>query len=280
MFQSVARRGGFAGSVHPTMIDRRIDFPTTHWTRLEAVRGDLPAEHRAVLNCLMVRYWKPIHAFLWQRGYREEAADLTQEFFAHCLAKELFGRARKERGRFRTFLLACLKNFLVDEKRRSSRRRPPQGLVSIEQLAAADDRPFEPADNETPETAFSRAWVSALLRRVWKLVERDLKGKGQQVHGELFRRRILEPALGGEAPPQVGALAREYGLAEKEASNRLVTVQRAFRRALQQEIRLYAGSEKEVALETRDLFEAAAGRHGQQGFRVEPDGRAEDSEPS
>jgi RNA polymerase sigma-70 factor (ECF subfamily) len=210
----------------------------------------------------MVRYWKPIYAFLVQRGYRSEAADVTQEFFVCCLARELFGRANRERGRFRTFLLACLKNFLVDEERRAKKWEPQEGLVSIQQLAAAEDRPFEPEDRETPEGIFGRIWVSELLKRVWKCVERDLAAKGMQVPIAMFRRRVFEPALYGSEPPSVTALAREYGITEKEASNRLVTVQRAFRRLIRQEIQLYAASEEDVTRETQELFELAARGHG------------------
>jgi RNA polymerase sigma-70 factor (ECF subfamily) len=92
--------------------DDLVRFPTTNWSMIEAVRGPMTPVQREVLNGLIERYWQPVYAYIVGRGWGQEAADLAQEFFVHTLQKQLFGRAEQARGRFRTFLLACLNNFL------------------------------------------------------------------------------------------------------------------------------------------------------------------------
>lgn len=234
-------------------------FPTTHWSMLEAVRGSMTAQQRETLNFLILRYWKPVYVYIRQRGYESEAEDLTQDFFLHSLARELFGRADRARGRFRTFLLACLNNFLSDIEDYRRRRRPAEGIVSIHELALKDKLTFELSDDETPETLFCRSWVYELLIRVFRVLEQEFKASGKEIHCELFRRRVFEPALWG-SPPPLDALAAEAGLTTRQASNRMVTALRAFQRLLREEIRIYAVSEDEVTSEIHDLFRGVARR--------------------
>ncbi|MBN1346315.1 MAG: hypothetical protein JXQ73_26745, partial [Phycisphaerae bacterium] len=84
-------------------------FPTTHWSLLAEVRGELTPAHRVVLNLMIERYWKPVYCYVRRRGFgNEDAKDLTQEFFSSWLQRDVFGRVDPSRGRFRSFMLACL----------------------------------------------------------------------------------------------------------------------------------------------------------------------------
>jgi DNA-directed RNA polymerase specialized sigma24 family protein len=233
-------------------------FPTTHWSQLQAAGGPTTPERRAVLNGLITRYWKPVYLFICRSGYANQAADLTQEFFLHALERELFGKADRARGRFRTFLLACLKNFLVDAHRRRQRAGPPDGIVSIGELATDKRGLIEPVEGETPEDLYNRAWVMELFCRVWQLLQDEFAAGGQGAHTELFRRRVYEPILGMSEPPEMRELAAEFGIPEKQACNFLVTARRAFQRLLRAEIRWYAASDEEVAEEIAELFRLAA----------------------
>jgi DNA-directed RNA polymerase specialized sigma24 family protein len=234
------------------------NFPTTHWSMLAAVCGEMTDAHRAVLNLLIQRYWKPVYCYLRRRGYANETAkDLTQEFFTTSLTKSLFGRASSAKGRFRTFLLACLDNFLKNARRaeHARRRRPPMGVIALDDLIGKDDMRFEPSDHDTPQAAFERAWGSSLLIRVAEGLERECQEAGRMPEYDLFCRRILQPAMEGIEAPGLSGLAQELGLTEKQAANRLVTARRAFQRLLREEIRTFASSEDDVAAEVRDLFQ-------------------------
>jgi len=168
-------------------------FPTTHWSLLAELRGPLTPAHREILNLLIRQYWKPVYCYLRSRGYKnEQAKDLVQEFFTYGLGKDLFGRADRNRGRFRTFLLTSLNNFVKNRHRdeRVERRHPVQGIISLEDIAGEDELRFEPSDRETPEMTFQRAWARDLLRRVLKRFEADCSRSGKTIHYAIFSNEL------------------------------------------------------------------------------------------
>ena len=250
-----------AAGANTDMGGSRGRIPTTHWSLLEAVRGPLSPEQRAVLNLLIQRYWKPVYHYIRRKGHpNEQAKDLTQDFFRKWVEEELFGRADPRRGRFRAYLLSCLDRFLWNAHRdaRARTRKPEKGIVSIDSLAGPDGRGLEPMDRETPETIFNRTWVLELLQRVQRALEQECQATGKEVHYDLIVRCMIDPVFRGSKAPPMRQLAEEYGLTEKEANNRLVTARRAYTRLLQEEIRTYAASEEEVTSEIQDLFRFAA----------------------
>ncbi|MEO5961441.1 MAG: sigma factor, partial [Opitutaceae bacterium] len=100
----------------------RGSFETTHWSVvLDAAQAEDSAKARAALETLCRSYWRPLFAYLRYRGYQaSDAQDLVQGFFARLLERNDLRAVRKERGRFRSYLLAALKNFLVNEWERAS----------------------------------------------------------------------------------------------------------------------------------------------------------------
>ena len=74
----------------------------------------------AALETLCRTYWYPLYAYVRRRGYGpEDAQDLTQDFFAQLLRKNYPARADRVKGRFRTFLLHTLNQFLMDQRERA-----------------------------------------------------------------------------------------------------------------------------------------------------------------
>ncbi len=103
-------------------------FATTQWSIvLQAAQpGDSAA--RAALELLCRRYWFPLYAFARRRmATVPEAQDLTQEFFLRLLEKNSLAAATPERGRFRSFLLTSLKNFLANEWDRANAQKRGSG---------------------------------------------------------------------------------------------------------------------------------------------------------
>src|SRR5262245_57881383 len=107
----------------PDAVAPRV-FATTHWSVvLAAGKGDSPPARRA-LEMLCRAYWYPIYVFVRRKGHGpDEAQDLTQEFFAQLIAKEHLRLADREKGKFRTFLLAMLGYFLAREWSRAHRQK-------------------------------------------------------------------------------------------------------------------------------------------------------------
>jgi len=114
-------------------------------------------------------YWFPLYAYVRRRVKdANEAQDLTQEFFARFLEKQYIERADPERGRFRTFLLACLKNFLANEWDRAQtvKRGGALKTISWDEHAAENQFIAEPATIVSPEDAFEKRWAGVLLEQV------------------------------------------------------------------------------------------------------------------
>ena len=232
-------------------------FPTTDWGLLSDVRGDNSELKLAALDILIRRYWKPAFLFLRHSGASDEVAkDSTQAFFADWIENNAFAKADQRKGRFRSLMLTSLKRFASNEHRavHAQKRSPRGGLLSLDELMANPDMPFEPADAMPPEAIFQKAWASEVVRRVLKHLEDECARSGMMVHFAIFSKRLINPILDGSREISMSVLGREYGLTEKQAANHLLTAKRAYQRLLQEEIRLYAGSEAEVAAEIRDLF--------------------------
>jgi RNA polymerase sigma factor (sigma-70 family) len=121
----------------------------------------------AALDDLSRAYWYPLYAYVRRCGHSpEDAQDLTQEFFARLLAGNYLALADPHKGRFRSFLLAGLRNLLRDEHDRITRLKRGGGqVVSFDARTAEDRYRLEPADPVTPERLFERNWAAAMLER-------------------------------------------------------------------------------------------------------------------
>ena len=75
-------------------------------------------------------YWRPVYGFLRREGYeREDAQDLTQGFFTHLIERRGYARADREKGRFRSFLLKVLKNFVADARDSENALKRGGGMI-------------------------------------------------------------------------------------------------------------------------------------------------------
>src|ERR1043165_3672984 len=198
-------------------------FNTTRWSLvLRAGDKGTPDAQRA-LSQLCNLYWYPLYAFVRRNGYsHDDAEDLTQAFFAQLLEKSLVGCAQRERGRFRSFLLTSLKNFLSDErsKARALKRGGGRATLSLD-MRDADDRYLrEPSTRETPEQLYERRWAVQLLDRALRRLERECREAGR---APLFEQ--LKPCLtGGGSHSDYAQMAQELNSTEgavKVAAHRL-----------------------------------------------------------
>jgi RNA polymerase sigma-70 factor (ECF subfamily) len=149
------------------------------------------------LESLCRRYWYPLYAFVRRQGRsHHEAEDCTQEFLARLLATEGVGRARREQGRFRAFLLTALRNFLTNEWHRAqaAKRGGGNAPVSLD-LRDADDRFLrEPVETGlTPEQAFDRNWALGMIDKAVAEMRTEYEKSGR---GTLFA--ALAPLVWGD----------------------------------------------------------------------------------
>ncbi len=154
--------------------------------------GDAPRAQEA-METLCRSYWYPLYAYVRRLGQaHEDAADLTQGFFAVLVEKELLTRADPERGRLRNFLLTALQRFLRDDWRAQNRQKRGGGveMISIDEVTAKGRYAREPVDTTTPEKLYHRRWALTLLERTVLAVQADYAEQGKAA---LFE--ALKPAL-------------------------------------------------------------------------------------
>jgi RNA polymerase sigma-70 factor (ECF subfamily) len=232
-------------------------FATTDWQLIAAVRGADPPQAQQALAVLCAAYWYPLYAYLRRRGHSaDQAQDLTQGFFASLLGRDFLTGIAPEKGKFRSFLLSSLQNYLSHERGRAQARKRGGGHVifSIDLPQAEGRYAAEPAHTLTAERLFERRWALTLLERVLDGLGAEMVNSGQ---GLLFDR--LGPALlaGGDAAPYA-AIAAELGMTEgavKVAAHRL---RRRYRDRIRAEVARTVDRAEEVDDEIRDLFAALA----------------------
>jgi RNA polymerase sigma-70 factor (ECF subfamily) len=224
---------------------------------LRAGRSDT-TRARAALEQLCRNYWQPLYAYVRGTGYsREEAEDLTQEFFARLLAHNSVARADPARGRFRSFLLVSLKHFLANEwdKARAQKRGGGARLIPLE-FDTAETRCAQPvAPGDTPDRAFDRQWALALLEVVLGRLRREYRDAGRE---DLFL-GLKETLGGGRAEIPYRDLGARLGLSEGAVKVAAHRVRQRYRELLREEIANTVAGPEEVEGELRGLFAALAG---------------------
>jgi RNA polymerase sigma-70 factor (ECF subfamily) len=230
-------------------------FATTQWSVVLRARSPHEAESRDALATLCQAYWPPVFSYIRHLGHDpEEARDLTQEFFADILERRGIADARKERGRFRSFLLSSVKHFLADEHDRRTAAKRGGGRASI----SIDAETFESlqatrelATHLTPEAIFERRWAQAVVERVRRDLDREMERSGS---GERFRR--LHPHLVGDANPPYGQLAADLGMTESAVRVALHRLRQRFGAKLREHVAQTVDDPGKADDEVRHLIQA------------------------
>jgi len=237
---------------------RPYAFVTTHWSVvLNAGREQTPQAQDA-LEKLCQTYWRPLYAYVRRRGYSpDDAADLTQGFFARLLERRWLERADEKRGRFRSFLLATLSNFIANEwDKATTQKRGGGRILSLQRDVAESDGGSEPADRLTPEQIFEWRWALALLDQVMNRLSDEFAQNGKT---ELFE--AIKPCLLGERNVQpYAALASRMGMTEGSVKVTVHRLRQRYRQLLRDEIAHTVATPEEVEEEMRYLFAVLARR--------------------
>src|SRR5437660_10468903 len=156
-------------------------FTTTHWSVvLLAGQADSPQASEALEKLCRI-YWYPLYVYVRRQGNSpEDAQDLTQNFFSRLLEKNYFAKADPDRGKFRTFLLRSMKNFLVNEWKRAGRLKRGGGVefLSIDANVAEDRYAAEPANESNPDTAYEQRLAVTLIAHGHTHIQQEYHGAG------------------------------------------------------------------------------------------------------
>lgn len=230
-------------------------FQTTRWTVVRRAVGSDDATARQALSALCDGYWYPIYAFIRRSGKSpHDAEDLTQGFFARLLEKEMLAMADPAKGKLRTFLLSCVRNFLADEHDRASAQKRGAALLSSFDAVQAEERyAIEPVDDLTPDRLFQRRWALALLEQTLETIAAEYAAEGK---AELFA--ALRPFLGfGKgAAKSYEELVAELGVPIGTLKNHVFRMRERWRKLLLDQVAatLEEPTEEEVRAELSELI--------------------------
>lgn len=160
-------------------------FLTTNWSMVLAVRTAHEGRRRDALAGLCEGYWYPVYAFVRRRGHSaEDAADLTQAFFAHVIEKSAFDAVDPALGRFRTFVLASVKHFLANEWARDTARKRGGDWTRVGCEPAELEQRYTAIRSlaPDPEQEFERQWAGTVMSRAMRALktEQEAAGRGRE----------------------------------------------------------------------------------------------------
>ena len=229
-------------------------FGTTHWSVVLAARDVTAPEAQAALARLCQTYWYPLYCCVRRHGRSpEDAQDLTQAFFEKLIERNQISLADRERGRFRTFLLRSLENFLRNEHEKASTQKRGGGrtFVSWDAQSAEERYSAEPATDLSPAQLFERRWASTLIAETLARVRRELSMTGRD---ELFDQ--LEPSLwGDDTSTPYAEIAASLGMTAVAVKVTMHRLRARFRSMLREEIAQTVATLDDVEDELQRLFQ-------------------------
>jgi RNA polymerase sigma-70 factor (ECF subfamily) len=198
-----------------------------------------------------------VYCYLRRKGYsNEEAKDLTQGFFHEVvLSRRLLERADRTKGRFRSFLLHALNQFLIDQSRKESaaKRIPRDKLVPLD-ISNPPELP-QTLSQQSAEDCFNYTWKSEILERTLSEVRAECEAQGLQTHWLLFRDKVLLPTRENRQSQPMKDICIRHGISsESTAFNMLQTVKRHFKAALRRNLRSTVLDEADIDGEWREIL--------------------------
>jgi RNA polymerase sigma factor (sigma-70 family) len=232
-------------------------FATTHWSVVLAAGHSSVPGAQAALEKLCRTYWYPLYVFVRRQGNSpEDAQDLTQEFFARLLDKNQLAQADRERGKFRTFLLGSLKNFLVNEWKRAGRLKRGGGLefLSIDANVAEHCYAAEPANESNPDAAYEQSWAVTLIERVLAVLRQEYTAADK---ARLFE-ELKGFIWGDKSAASYAEIAGPLNLSEGTVKVAVHRLRQRFRELLRAEVAHTVARPEDVDGELRHLISVAS----------------------
>ena len=231
------------------------EFALTRWSLVgRAGEKDAPGQPEA-LDSLCRAYWYPVYAFIRRKGHgADDARDLTQDFLSSWIAGPALGRADRTRGKFRTFLLSALGDFLVDRARRDRALKRGGGVsdIHLDGLEMEARYRLEPLTEESPEKLYDRQFAATVIGRAMDRLREEAARSGRPDFALALAEQVMDD-LGDGVAEEIG---RRFGLTAGAVSAALYRQRQRFRACLRAEVEETVGSEADLEAEMRELFSA------------------------
>jgi len=229
-------------------------FQTTQWSVVLTAAQRSTPEGRAAFSDLCERYWYPLYAHI-RRNEPDvhRAHDLTQSFFAKVMEKNYVADADPRRGRFRTFLLTSLQNFVANEWDKMNAKRRGGGRMHLSLKLDEGDRRFslEAMDASAAESCYERRWAIELLGCVLNRLKLEYANtKRQDVYDQLKQYLLPGPW------PAYRDVAERLGMTEGAVKVAVGRLRKRYQILLRNEIRETVSDPSDVEDEVGALFRA------------------------
>jgi len=236
-------------------------FAPTHWSViLAAGRSEAdPEVARGALAQLCESYWAPLYSFVRSRGYAvHDAQDLTQGFFAYLIEHKIYARTDRQKGKFRSFLLASLKNFLADIhdheqtlKRGGAYDFLPLNEEQIDEAESLFQTHFASGEPNSEDRLFERDWAEALVAAGLEHLAAAYRADGKE---KLFGELKIFLTGGADPLPSYADLAARLGTLASTLRSHVTRLRTQYREALRAEVRRTVDTDAEVDGELRELL--------------------------
>ena len=231
--------------------DPASGFATTRWDLVFASAETQASGATEALSDLCRTYWKPLYAFVRRRGYRPaDAEDLVQDFFAQFLEKRAVKKVDPLRGRFRTFLLCSLQNFLANQWDRAAaaKRGGKFRFVAFDELTSEERDILDGTDPGSPEMVFDFQWARAIVDSSLGALRKEA-----DMHGKTRLFDELKTCLLAADPSSYDSAAKRLGLPLAAVKTAIHRLRANFRTAVRQEVARTVSSPTEIEEELRYL---------------------------
>jgi len=230
-------------------------FASTHWSLVVSAARQSSPHSREALEELCTVYWSPLYWHIRRLGYdATEAQDLTQGFFSRLLEKQALGYVDRERGRFRSFLLASLRNYLANEHDHAQAQKRGGGktILPIDFRSAETGYGLEPAHDLTAEKLFEKRWALTVLETSLAALQQQYEQAGKS---ELFDALVPFMAAQSESPTYA-EIAQRLEMTESAVRMAVSRLRRRYREAIRAEVGRTLDDAGDVDREIQNLLKA------------------------
>jgi len=203
-------------------------------------------------------YWYPLYAYVRRQGHNpHDAQDLTQAFFARLLEKNYLADVQREKGRFRSFLLASLKHFLANEwdRERALKRGGGRKLIALDEDSAESRYKLEPKDDLSADKIYERRWALTLLDQVLSKLRTEFEADGKTQQFDTLKDYLAS----GRTSVSYARAAERLGMNEGAVKVAVHRLRKRYRELLRAEIAQTVATASEIDAEIRYLFAALSG---------------------
>jgi RNA polymerase sigma-70 factor (ECF subfamily) len=231
---------------------------TTQWSLVVAARDGTGTEARFAMEHLCSTYWAPLYAFVRHQGHGpDQARDLTQAYFAELLEKEFLADVDADKGRFRSFLFASMRNFLSHQRDRERALKRGGDAVTLSLDVAAAERSYiqHATSDMSPDEVFEYRWAMTVISRALDRLRDDAERAGTERQFEALRPYLTSFEV--HAPYK--EVAAELGFSEGAVKVAVHRLRRRFGGCLRAELSDTVADRSDVDRELRHLLAVVRG---------------------